>query len=67
VVFAIVAVLFARAAMDRDPRDAGGTGSSLGELFAFGRWAFVVVAAGLAAYGVYELINARYRRIRVVG
>lgn len=32
---------------------------------AFGRWAFVAVAIGLAAYGVYQLINARYRRIRV--
>jgi hypothetical protein len=67
VVFVVVAVLFGRAAMDRDPSEAGTTGSSLRELFAFGRWPFVLVAAGLAAYGIYELINARYRRIRVVG
>jgi hypothetical protein len=37
----------------------------MGLLAAIGRWPFVVVALGLAAYGVYELVNARYRRIRV--
>jgi hypothetical protein len=25
----------------------------------------VLVALGLAAYGIYELVNARYRRINV--
>jgi hypothetical protein len=30
-----------------------------------GRWPFAAVALGLIAYGVYELVNARYRRIRV--
>jgi hypothetical protein len=30
-----------------------------------GRWPFIVVALGLVAYGVYELVNARYRSIRV--
>lgn len=65
VVFVVIGVLFVRAAMNHDPREAGGTGASLRELFAFGRWTFVVIATGLAAYGVYQLVNARYRRIRV--
>jgi hypothetical protein len=34
-------------------------------LASIGRWPFVVVALGLIAYGVYELVNARYRRIKV--
>ena len=37
----------------------------MGFLAGIGRWPFVVVALGLVAYGVYELVNARYRRIRV--
>jgi hypothetical protein len=30
-----------------------------------GRWPFLVIAFGLIAYGVYELLNARYRAIAV--
>ncbi len=64
VVFITVAVLFARAAMTRNPNEAGGTRDSMQELFAFGRWPFAAIAVGLAAYGVYQLLEARYRRIR---
>lgn len=65
IVFVTIGVLFARAATNRDANEAGTTGASMRELFTFGRWPFAVVAAGVAAYGVYELLNARYRRIRV--
>lgn len=65
VVFITIGVLFARAASRQDASEAGGTGASMRELFAFGRWAFIGIAAGVAAYGVYQLIQARYRRIRV--
>jgi hypothetical protein len=65
IVFVTVAVLFGRAAMNRDASEAGGTGASMRELFAFGKWPFIAIAAGVAAYGIYELIEARYRRIRV--
>jgi hypothetical protein len=37
----------------------------MGLLAGIGRRPFVVVALGLVAYRVYELVNARYRRIRV--
>ncbi len=64
VVFITIAVLFVRAALTRDPTEAGGTGDSMQQLVAFGRWPFAVIAAGVAAYGIYQLTCARYRRIR---
>ena len=64
VVFCILGVQFARAAAHRDPKQAGDAGTSMQEVFVFGRWAFVVIATGVAAYGIYQLIAARYRRIR---
>jgi hypothetical protein len=64
VVFVTVAVLFARAATNRNPNDAGTVGKSMKELFEFGRWPFAAIATGVAAYGVYQLLEARYRRIR---
>jgi hypothetical protein len=64
-VFCLVGVLLARAAARHDAGDAGGLRESLGAVAELGRWPFVVVALGLVAYGVYELVNARYRRIRV--
>ena len=30
-----------------------------------GRWPLAALGFGLIAYGIYELINARYRRIQV--
>jgi len=30
-----------------------------------GQWPFAAIAVGLIAYGGYQLLNARYRRIRV--
>jgi hypothetical protein len=66
VVFGTIAVLIYRAARDHNPREAGGLGDSMRELlFNFGRWPYLAIALGLGAYGVYELINAKYRRIHV--
>lgn len=65
VVFGMVGVLLARATARRDPSEAGGIGDSLRELVTLGRWPFAAVAVGLIAYGVYQAINARYRRIAV--
>jgi len=50
-----------------DASEAGGVAQSLRTIAHTGRWPFVVVALGLIAYGVYELVNARYRNIRVAG
>jgi hypothetical protein len=66
IVFGTVAVLLYRAARDHDPKQAGGLGDSLRELFvSLGRWPYLAIALGLGAYGIYELINAKYRRIHV--
>lgn len=65
VVFGTVGVLLARAALHHDPRQARGTKQALSTLFELGRGPFIVVAVGLIAYGFYELLNARYRRIDV--
>jgi hypothetical protein len=65
VVFCLIGFFLARAAMQHDAAEAGGLRKSLGLLAGIGRWPYVVVALGLVAYGVYELVNARYRRIKL--
>jgi hypothetical protein len=65
VVFGLVGVLLVRAALHGNPQEAGGLRDSLEMLGDMGRWPLAVVALGLVAYAVYELLNARYRRIRV--
>jgi hypothetical protein len=65
IVFCLIAYFLARAAAQHDPSQAGGLRESLGALAGVGRWPLAVVALGLVAYGVYELVNARYRRIQV--
>jgi hypothetical protein len=65
VVFCLIGFFLARAAAMHDAAKAGGVRKSLGWIAEIGRWPFVVVALGLVAYGVYELLNARYRQISV--
>ena len=65
VVFCLIGVFLVRAAGSRDPGEAAGMRESLRTLADTGRWPFLVIAFGLIAYGVYELLNARYRRIRI--
>jgi len=65
VVFCLIGFFLSRAATLHDAAQAGGVQESLGTLASIGRWPFAVVALGLIAYGLYELVNARYRRIRI--
>ena len=65
VVFCLIGFFLARAAAGHDARQVGGVRESFGALANIGRWPFAVVALGLVAYGLYQLVNARYRRIRV--
>jgi len=65
IVFVLIGVLLVRTAARRDPEQAGGIRESLEMLAGMGRWPLTVVALGLVAYALYELLNARYRRIRV--
>lgn len=65
VVFCFIGYFLARAADQGDPSEAGGLDASLQAIADAGRWPFLLVAVGLISYGVYELVNARYRIIRV--
>lgn len=65
VVFVAIGILFARAAKQHAPSKAGGIAEALRSLDGMNRWAFAAIAIGLIAYGFYQLLNARYRRIQV--
>ena len=63
VVFIAMGGIIARVVREHDAKEAGGLQASLQELTGLGRWPYLFVAAGLIAYGIYELIEAKYRRI----
>ncbi len=65
IIFCLIGFFLGRAAARHDAGHVGGIRESLAMLEGIGRWPFAAVALGLIAYGVYELVNARYRRIRV--
>jgi hypothetical protein len=63
VVFAIVAWFLAKAAVQYDPQDAVGLDGALARLARepYGKALLGLTAAGLLAYGIYCLFEARYR------
>lgn len=65
VVFGVIGSFLIRAALQYDSSEARGLGGALASLReqVFGRWLLGLVAIGLAAYGMLELIKARFRRI----
>ncbi|HET8625751.1 MAG TPA: DUF1206 domain-containing protein [Gemmatimonadales bacterium] len=65
IVFGIIGVLLMRAALDHNPQEAGGLGDALATLARQPYSPFLLggVALGLAAYGAYQLVKARYRVI----
>jgi hypothetical protein len=67
VVFTIIGWFLIRAGMQRDASEAGGLGEALATLERqdYGPWLLGVTALGLIAYAIYQLVNARYRRISV--
>ena len=65
IVFGTIGVLLARAAHTHDPNESGGVGDSMRQLTELGKWPYIGIAAGMVAYGVYQLIEAKYRRIDV--
>ena len=71
VVFAVLGWAIVVAGWFRDPSEVGTTASSFRTLAAqpggLGRWLLGITAAGFVAYGFYEIIHARYLRIRRVG
>ncbi|UTS93278.1 DUF1206 domain-containing protein [Rhizobium anhuiense] len=66
VVFAVTGILFAYAGFRVDPRQAGSMGDALEWLhqLPLGSFLYIAVAVGLAAFGIYNLVEARYRIVR---
>ncbi len=64
-VFGIIGVFFVYAAFTVDPEQAGGMADALAWVrsLPFGGIIYAVVALGLAAFGLYNFVEARYRRI----
>jgi hypothetical protein len=65
VVFGLVGIFLVKAAIDYNPRQAVGLDGALAKLthYSYGPLLLGVVAAGLIAFAVYSLSDARYRRI----
>jgi hypothetical protein len=65
VVVGLVGMWLMTAAWEANARMAKGVGATLRDLKERpdGPWLFVVLATGLVAYGTYEFVRARYRRI----
>lgn len=62
-VFAIIGGFFLMAAIQSDPSEALGIGGALSMMREV-PWLLGIVALGLVAYGLYQIVRARYRRIR---
>lgn len=67
VVFVVIGWFLIRAARQSDASEASGVAEALRilERQAYGKWILAVVGLGFVAYGIYQFVNARYRRIAV--
>jgi hypothetical protein len=65
IVFGIIGIFLIIAAIQLDGTEARGLGGALASLAQqpFGPWILGIVALGLIAYGIYSVIEARYRYI----
>ena len=65
VVFALVGIFLVRAAYQYDPKEAVGLDGALSEILQadYGTLLLGLVAAGLVAFGIYSLAEARYREV----
>lgn len=66
VVFVLIGWFLIRAAVQQNPSEAGGLEEALETLQgqAYGPWLLGLVAAGLVAYGLFQIVKGRYRLIR---
>jgi hypothetical protein len=69
VVFGLIGVFFVKAAIEYDPSEAIGLDGALRKLAAasYGPYLLGLTALGLICYGVYCLVDARYRDVSVDG
>ncbi|MCJ8159643.1 DUF1206 domain-containing protein [Sphingomonas sp. LaA6.9] len=68
VVFALIGWFFIRAALHANPEEAGGMGQALRALQGqdYGPVLLGLVAVGLFLFGLFSLVEARFRRLKVV-
>ncbi|MBD2184157.1 DUF1206 domain-containing protein [Planktothrix sp. FACHB-1355] len=68
IVFSIIGFFLIQAARQSDPNQARSLGGALAALAEqpYGPWVLGVVAIGLVAYGIYMMVQARYRRVVTV-
>jgi Domain of Unknown Function (DUF1206) len=69
VVFGLIGVFVTKAAIDYNPKDAIGLDGALQKLAhqSYGPWLLGLTAAGLVCYGIYCLVDARYRDVSANG
>jgi Domain of Unknown Function (DUF1206) len=67
IVFGLVGIFLVKAAIEYDPKDAIGIDGALQKLAAasYGPWLLGLIAAGVVCYGVFCLVDARYRDVSV--
>jgi hypothetical protein len=65
VAFTLIAWFFFRAALEADPAQSGGMKKALTTIGEqpYGKWLLLVTGLGLSMFGVYSLVESRYRRI----
>jgi hypothetical protein len=65
VILTLVGTALLRAGLDRSPSKAAGMTEAMWTLFSqpFGQWLLALVAAGLACFGFFQLLHARYARL----
>ena len=69
IVFTLIGIFVTKAAVEYDPKEAIGLDGALQKLVhqPYGPWLLGLTAAGLIAYGIYCLVDARYRDVSVDG
>ena len=69
VVFGLIGIFLTKAAVEYDPNDAIGLDGALQKVAgaAYGLWLLGLTAIGLLAYGLYCLVDARYRDVSTGG
>jgi hypothetical protein len=67
VVFGLIGIFVTKAAIDYDPKDAIGLDGALQKLAdgSYGAWLLGLTAAGLLCYGLFCLVDARYRDVSI--
>ena len=66
VVLGLIGAFLVKAAVEYDPKEAIGLDGALQKLIhqSYGPWLLGLTAAGLVAYGLFCLVEARYRDVK---